>query len=207
MRPLAVDMLGPGSRDYLALFWRHLLVALEAAEFDPDRPELHASHVAIQLEEWALVQQCVERQPDWQKQPLLLRRYAQAAGRLQQLDRVVCCWFLLCWRFPDQASAIGRDAEPIWKSRWQRFGELEPELSNRDFPAWSLLMQPAIAKKLSDAGCLDDAQIPEDYRLTARLVMAADKQVPVADLIELRQRLKSQNSDLFKHYLENFGRG
>jgi hypothetical protein len=55
----------------------------------------------------------------------------------------------------------------------------EPELLNRDFPAWSLLEQPGMVKRLADAACLTDAELPEDYRVTA-------------DLIEQRRHLKSR---------------
>jgi hypothetical protein len=109
-------------------------------DFDPDRPGLHASYMAIQVEAWDQVQQSIETQANWIEQPQLLRRYAQACARLQQHDRAVCCWFRLCWG-PGQAETVGREAEPIWQHRWQRFAGLEPELLNRDFPAWSLLEQ------------------------------------------------------------------
>jgi hypothetical protein len=163
--------------------------------------------MAIQQEDWEQVRQTVEAQADWWTEPLLLRRHARACGRLQQAEMAVCDWFRLCWGFPELAGAIGREAEPIWRSRWRRFVELEPELPNQDFPAWSLLMQPAVASRLSRAGCLDETQVPEDYRLTGKLVAAGAAQAPAGELIELRRQLKASNPDLFIHYLENYGRG
>ncbi|MEN8179246.1 MAG: hypothetical protein ABFS39_11625 [Pseudomonadota bacterium] len=205
--PLAADQLGAGSRDFLAPFWRRLIQAVWADDFNPERPELHASYMAIQVEAWEQVQQSIEAQADWAKQPLLVRRYAQASGRLQQSERAVCCWFRLCWGFPDQTGAIGREAESDLRHRWQCFVDLESELPNQDFPAWSLLEQPGLIKRLAAADCLADVKIPEDYRVTAELAAAGVAAVPAADLIEQRKRLKELNPELFRHYLKRFGRG
>jgi hypothetical protein len=205
LRPLALDLLGPGSRDYLAPFWRRLLETLWERPYDPDHPELHASYMALQLEDWDLVQQSIEDLADWRAQPLLLRRFAQASGRLRQGERAACCWFELCWRFPDQADAVGREAEPPWRQRWRRFQELEPELPNRDFPAWSLMERPGLDQRLHKAGCAAKAEAPPEYRLIAELVAAEGRSV--ADLIAPRGRLKSLNPALFHHYLERYGRG
>jgi hypothetical protein len=207
LRPLALDLLGAGSRDYLAPFWRRLLETLWEQPFDPEHPELHASFTALQLEDWDLVQQSIEDLADWRMQPILLRRFARASGRLQQPERAACCWFELCWRFPDQAEAIGKEAEPLWRQRWRRFQELEPELPNRDFPAWSLLERPALVERLGEAACLNDTEIPEDYRVTAGLVSARAAGLTASELIERRKRLKALNPPLFVHYLERFGRG
>ncbi|MGD8590512.1 MAG: hypothetical protein PVG22_16940 [Chromatiales bacterium] len=207
LRPLALDLLGAGSRDYLAPFWRRLLETLWEQPFDPEHPERHASFMALQLEDWDLVQQSIEDLAEWHVQPVLLRRFARASGRLQQPERAACCWFLLCWRFPDQAEAIGREAEPLWRQRWRRFQELEPELPNRDFPAWSLLEQPALVKRLETADCFTDVEIPQAYRVTAELVSASAAALPAGELIEQRKRLKALNPSLFDHYLERFGRG
>jgi hypothetical protein len=207
LTPLAGDRLGSGSRDFLAPFWQRLIEALQDEVFDPDHPKLHASYPAIQLEAWNLVQRSVESTSGWRREPLLLRRYARACGRLQQNELAAGCWFRLCWCSPDQADAIGREAESIWRSHWQRFVGLEPELDSEDFPAWSLLEQPGFVLRLTDTACMMEVEAPEDYLVTADLVTAGAVAVPAADLIERRQRLKDLNPNLFAHYLDRFGRG
>ena len=207
LAPLAGDKLGSGCRDFLAPFWQRLLKALQDEPFDPDHPKLHASYPAIQLEDWNLVKRSIESGRDWNGEPLLLRRYARACGRLQQNELAVSCWFRLCWRFPNQADAIGREAEPIWRSRWQRFMGLEPELHSKDFPAWSLLDQPGFVPRLADKACITCTEAPEDYLVTTDLVMAGAAAIPAVDLIEQRRRLKDLNPNLFAHYLDRFGRG
>ena len=82
--PLAGDLLGSGSRDFLAPFWRRLIRTVWDEDFDSDRPGLHASYMAIQVEAWDQVQQSIETQANWIEQPQLLRRYAQACARLQR---------------------------------------------------------------------------------------------------------------------------
>jgi hypothetical protein len=57
-------------------------------DFDPDKPGLQASYMAIQVEAWNQVQQSIETQANCIEQPQLLRRYAQACARLQQLGMV-----------------------------------------------------------------------------------------------------------------------
>ena len=81
-----------------------------------------------------------------------------------------------------------------------------PELANQDFPAWSLLEQPALASRLADEDCLSEVEVPEDYLVTADLVMAGACAVPAADLIESRKRLQQLSPILFVHYLERYGR-
>jgi len=207
LSPFASDKLDLGSRDFLAPFWQRLLKALQDEPFDPDHPKLHASYPAIQLEAWNLVQRSIESVTDWSGEPLLLRRYARACGRLQQNEIAASCWFRFCWHFPDQADAIGREAEPVWRSCWQRFMGLEPVLDSKNFPAWSLLEQPWIVPRLKDTTYMTDEEAPEDYLVTADLVTAGTAAVPAADLIERRKRLKDLNPNLFAHYLDRFGRG
>jgi hypothetical protein len=56
-------------------------------------------------------------------------------------------------------------------------------------------------------GCLADVKVPEDYRVTAKLVTASTSDTPASDLIEQRRHLQTLNPKLFGHYLERFGRG
>jgi hypothetical protein len=81
---------------------------------------------------------------------------------------------------------------------------LEPELPNRDFPAWSLLDSPALNEPLEKANCLRGAEIPKEYQVIRELV--AVRGGGLTDLIEQRKRLKSLNPALFDHYLKRFGR-
>jgi len=205
--PLAGDNLGSGSRDYLAPFWQRLINVLQNEAFDPDHPNLHASYPAIQMEAWNQVQRSIESEVKWSEEPLLLRRYARASGRLQQIGLAASCWFRLCWHFPNQADAIGREAEFNWRNCWQRFMGLEPELDSKDFPAWSLLEQSGFFPGVAETAGMTDVEAPEDFLVTAGLVKAGAAAIPAVDLIEQRRRLMDLNPNLFAHYLTRFGGG
>ncbi|MCP3868640.1 MAG: hypothetical protein GY703_11200 [Gammaproteobacteria bacterium] len=207
LAPLAGDVLESGSRDYLVPFWQRLFDVMAKAPFDSNQPGLHASYAALKLEAWELVKRSIEKERDWDRHCTLLRRYARACGRLRQYEAAAGCWFLLCWQFPDQADTLGTEAESIWRHRWQRFLGLEPELDNRDFPAWSLLEQPGLVPQLRASRIDSCKAMPPAYLATAELVKAGTAAVPATELIEERRRLKELNPELFVHYLDRYGRG
>ena len=113
-------------------------------------------------------------------------------------------WFRLCWRFPDEAVNIGNEAEPQWRRYWQHFLELDPELPNRDFPAWVLIDQPGLARWLATERCFADVDVPEDYRATAELVQEKSSPLVDAGLVDKRKLLQVSNPELFACYLRDF---
>ncbi len=202
--PLAEELLGPDARHFLAPQWRRLSRALADVDFDPDNPELHSSYTLLRSEDWAQVKKSVEAASSWREQPVLLRRHARACGRLHLDSAALADWFRLCWRFPDQAAFIGTEAEPEWRRHWQHFLELDPELPNRDFPAWVLINQPGLAAWLATEQCFDDPVAPEDYRATAALVQIKPSSLVDADLLDKRKLLRACNPELFARYLLDF---
>ena len=207
IEPLARELLAAGSRDFLAPLWQRLGLALANLPFDPASPKLHASYMALRGEAWGQLRLLVEAEPDWQRQPPLLLRHAQACGALHQEIEEIGDWFRLCWDHPDQASHIKDDASPAWRARWRDFLELEPELSVADFPAWSLLHDPGLAKRLDADDRFLAGDLPEAYKLTAKLVVAAVEKDPVKEQIETRKQLQGLNPTLLLHYLQRFGTG
>ena len=203
---LAEEILGPGARHFLAPQWRRLTQALIGVAFDPDNPEFHGSYPALRAEDWGQVKKSVEAESGWQEQPVLVRRHARACGRLHLDSEAISDWFRLCWRFPEQADCIGSEAESAWRQTWQRFLELDPELPNRDFPAWSLIDQPGLARWLAKERGFDDSDLPEDYRATAELVRAKSSPLVDTDLMDKRRLLQMRNPGLFACYLQYFKR-
>jgi len=173
--PLAEEMLGPGARYFLAPQWQRLTQALLDVDFDPDNPELHSSYSALRAEDWGQVKASVEVASNWEEQPVLLRRHARACGRLHQ------------------------DFEAV-----SDFLELDPELPNRDFPAWVLIDQPGLARWLATEQCFDGFDVPEDYRATAELVQARPSPLVDAGLMDRRKLLQVSNPELFACYLRDF---
>jgi hypothetical protein len=202
--PLAEELLGPGARHFLAPQWQRLTRALLDVDFDPNNSELHSSYAALRAEDWKQVIASVEAEFNWEEHPVLLRRHARACGRLHLDSEAVSDWFRLCWRFPDQAACIGNEAEPQWRRYWQHFLELDPELPNRDFPAWVLIDQPGLSRWLATERCFDDCELPEDYQATAELVQAKPSPLVDAGLMDRRKQLQVCNPALFACYLRDF---
>lgn len=202
--PLAEDLLGKDSRQFLVPLWRRLDDVLAGQPFDPLRPELHRSYTAAAMLDWQRVIVAVEAEPEWRSQPLLLQRHAAACERLQRSIDALLDRFALCWRFPQQAelSATGAPLDLI--RAWDRFLELEPELEVSAFPAWLLILRPAMTQWLSPPD--DDA--PEDYRLVFALqrASATPGAAPGSDAVRLRGELKKLNSELFHHFIANLPR-
>ena len=195
--PLAERRLGGYARHFLPPLWRRLTQALAGQRLDPAHPERHASYPALRAEDWQEVVELVEAEPDWQRQPHLLRRHARACGRLRRDPEALWSWFHLCWGWPDQADAFGREAEPAWRRDWPVFLDLEPELAWSEFPAWLLLHHPALAR------ALPEAEVPAAgagfRQVRALLRLPADSLGK--DLIARRAALKQNHPDLFHHYL------
>lgn len=200
LSPLAIDLLESGSRHFLTPQWQRLTQALKGRRFDATMPQLHSSYSAMQAMDWQQVKIDVALKQGWQQQPILIRRHAQACGRLHQEMEAVSDWFLLCWHFPDQAERIQQEAEPAWRRRWQAFIELEPELPNQDFPAWTVISEPGLSKQLTNID-LRPAEPPETWLLALKLVEDRS-QATGSDLLAKRKALKVCNPALFSHYLQ-----
>jgi hypothetical protein len=200
--PLAERRLGGYARHFLPPLWRRLTQALAGRRFDPVHPERHPSYTALRAEDWREVVEFVEAEPNWQRQPYLLRRHARACGRQGRDPESLWNWFQLCWGWPDQADAFGREAEPAWRRDWPAFLDLEPELVWSEFPAWLLLHHPALAR------AVPEAEVPAAGagfgQVRALLSLDADRLNQ--DLIARRAELKQQHPDLFHHYLALYQR-
>jgi hypothetical protein len=199
--PLAEDLLGRESRQFLAPLWQRLGAALKARPFQPAHPELHASYVASRTLDWQAVVDSVEIEPDWRRQPVLLRRHARACQHLRQPAEALMDQFELCWRFPAQAIPSPEDTDAEMVRAWQMFLELEPELEIPRFPAWLLILRPALANWLPQP----DQAAPSDYRLVFTLQRAGRPENASSDAesVGLRAQLKELSPELFGHFIRN----
>ena len=200
--PLAEDLLGTGSRHYLAPLWRRLTNAISTFSFNPLQPLLHSSYTAIRMEDWAGVRSHVEKEPDWQRQPELLKRYTIACRRSNLEDDALVSWFILCWNFPDQAEQFEERTNREWLYWWNEFIDLDPELPNQDFPTWLLLRLPALSKRFEGQEILCSTPMPQTFMLILE-VLSKPKAELDADTIEIRRRLQMDNPALFAHYMRS----
>jgi hypothetical protein len=204
LSPLAIDLLESNSRHFLTPQWHRLTLALEAHTFDAATPKLHSSYSALQAVSWQQVKESVERETEWQQQPILIRRHALACGHLHQEVVATADWFLLCWRFPCQADTIKSEAKPAWQQRWKNFIELEPELPNQTFPAWAIINEPGLLKQLTG---LEAAvtEPPEIWRISLALLQDPS-QTTNRELMANRKALQKSDPQLFQHYLKRVNR-
>ncbi len=204
LTPLATDLLGAASRNLLVPLWRRLTHALQAQPFDADEPELHTSYSAAQALDWRGVRDAIEGETGWRTQPILLQRHAIACERQHDPGGALLSWFELCWRFPDQATAIDASLQPEVRAAREAFYDLEPPLSDTSFPAWLLAQRPALSRVMPGPGT-DDAACPESYITLYKLVQlgfrSGDGGKDEIDEIELRARLQRQDPHLLRHFL------
>jgi hypothetical protein len=199
MTPMAFSVLGQFAGDYLTPIWQQLSLEISGRPFDAESPQDHLSFAAIKAFAWQEVLVAIEGEDGWQRQPVLLYRYAEACFKLNREAEGLASWFRLFMLFPESAERFVDSTDSfLLRSDWYYFNELDPELDAIFFPAWTVLKKQALAKlKLS----IDEENIGHDaFHLMCDLAMCADKEINETT-IGLRSRLRHQNPSLFSHYM------
>ncbi len=197
IQPLAAEMLGRESRSFMEPLWRRLGETLAGRDYDPQQPELHRSYTALRNLDWTAVIEAVETEPNWRSHAILMQRHARACDQLQKPADALLDRFELCWRFPGQAAPAKTDATVDLIQAWELFQNLEPELEPALFPAWLLIIRPALCSWLPSPA----AETPEDYHLLYALQREKDRLGSESML--LRTELKALNPALFHHFIAN----
>ncbi len=147
----ADEIFGVGEHDLLVPFWRAAGHVLTGMEFDPERPDIYASHAWMEIGEWASAERCIRDVPGYRTQPALLSRMAEAIWRQQRWAEAADHWFALCWLAPDEFRCLmERDSIPDrtlregWYSGLDQ--DMEPAMTGAWFPAWMLLYEPRLAQ-------------------------------------------------------------
>ena len=94
MAPAASDLLGSRARDFLVPFWRDIGRALEGGEYDPGYPDCHASRAYREGLDWEGVKRSVHAEPEFDREPDLLARLAEACWRLRDRAGAIEAWLL-----------------------------------------------------------------------------------------------------------------
>lgn len=185
-----------GRRDgerFLKPFWEHLMGSLNASDFDPDRPMLHPSALALRTGDWDRVIASIEAVDDACQHAVLMSRLARAglAGEHREAGlRAVC---QLCWRHPGQAELWLETCEDEDISRRvERFWDLEPQLQTGLFPAWLV----AVGFPMPEIDAEQSPDMPE----ARAMVVARRLRGEPADT-EARQWLQQHVPSLFEVWL------
>ena len=217
--PTARQLLGPGSRDYLAPLWRHLAEALAGRAFEPAEPNLHRSFALGQAQDWAGVSESILREAQWWSHAQLCLRMAESAFRRRRRTEALTALCYLCWIAPDQVdSDIERLAQPDLTVLWQLFLESEAEalesgvsgaaLTAGDFPAWLLLYEPGLARQLDVDLPRGRSPASEDHYRCVHRWIHAHRAHQRQEEMALRKSLQQSHPILFwmlKRSLEKSG--
>ena len=199
--PAASALLGARRRDFMAPMWRDLGRALDAAGFDPEHPERHASRAYREGLDWRNLRRSVLAVPGYERQPILLVRLAEAEWRLRERTRAIESWFALCRLAPEAFErAIEAPDFPDWalRSAWRLALEqdFEPEMSPAWFPAWMLIQDPGLAGVLAPRRAEDAPS--RAFDLVAALLARSDSDERG---IALRSALQAIHPGLLASYL------
>lgn len=208
--PDAWRLLGARARDLLVPLWRHLAQALGSTPYSPQAPMLHASHAWSEAHAWDEVRASVLREPQWWRHVPLALRLIESSLRRRRRAEALSGWFQLCWQAPERVpEALEALRFPDLHAVWQRFVQAEEEpleeegrqraLTAADFPAWLLLDEPALARRLPELPIGASAG-EEHYRLAHRWITAREARRP-AEEMALRKDLKERQPALFEKLL------
>ncbi len=157
--PAASTLLAGSGRDFLRPLWRDVGSALDAARFDPQRPDRHASWAYRNGLDWDNVKRSARAVQGYARVPVLLGLLAEAEWRLHDRLSAVRRWFELCRVAPRHFKELIESPDfpdlPLrraWRSAEEQ--DLEPEILVEWFPAWMLLQEPGLARALAPSGDL-----------------------------------------------------
>ena len=199
--PAASALLGARRRDFLAPLWRDIARALDAAPFNPAKPERHASRAYREGLDWERMRRSVLAVPGYESEPVLLARLAEAHWRLCERARAIETWFALCRLAPEAfEQLIQASGFPDWsvQNAWRVTQEqaLEQELTPAWFPAWMLLEEPGLAAVLAPRHT--DDQPSRAFDLVIALLSHPDVDERG---MERRRALQDIHPGLLKRYL------
>lgn len=198
--PAAKTLFGVDGQDILAPLWRAAGLALESIRFDPEHPDRHASRAYLACCDWASVLRVTQAEPEYDNQPVLLERMAQALWQLHRTAQAMEHWFMLCWLAPDYFEKLiqnGHITASLLLEHWNTFIsiDMEPELTTAWYPAWVLLHEPGLARSVTGRGAVTSPE--RAFNLIKALLSSNDEQLAA------RKELRDLHPGLFHYYLHH----
>jgi hypothetical protein len=209
--PMARDLLGLDSRDFLSPLWRQVADSLGGVEFSADAPELHRSFALGQAQDWGGVSESVVAESLWWQQPVLCLRLADSCFRRRRRIEGLSAWSHFCWRAPAKvAAAVEKLRQVELGTLWQRFQEweedvLEQDVTAADFPAWLLLQEQGLARQLDANLPAGNTPSEQTYKLVHQWIQA-HRAHQDAEEIALRKSLRAAHPALFEVLKNTVGR-
>ena len=203
--PCANRVFGPKeAREWLAPVWRSLANSAQELSYNAERPHAHAAPMLLRAGDWVAAEAQVAAIPSWRRIPAPLAWMAEARFGQGGLE---AAWFLLvelAWIDASSFDTLARRLEaPGLRKLLDDFDagfDADGEADLAWFPAWVLIIEPAMAFVLRETqACRDTA--PER---AARLIMellTLERQGRHADLVAQRKRLRDLHPGLFSRYM------
>lgn len=197
--PLAFEVFGRFTPDFLTPFWHKLSIEIADQCFDAESPDYHLSFTAFKGFQWQQVLSSIEREKDWTQQEILIFRYAEACYKLNKEHDGIANWFRLFITFPETAELLIKNScNRVMFSDWKNFCELDPELELFLFPAWVVMKNPALANNT----VISDINSHESLQLIKSLVCNVENEINETT-IHIRTKLKHNYPALFDQYMNN----
>jgi hypothetical protein len=197
--PLARELLGGKSRDFLAYAWRRLAENLAEVPFSASEPELHCSYAYLQIPDWQALCRCLEQEPQLYRSPILMARLAQAYLQCQQVNAFYLLWGLLFERFPDEGERLIGQQAGLLVEKWDQFLAFDAEWSAELLLGFLLIQQPGLVAVLDNLPVLQKACIHNSVnRITLDLLRA---RLAEEDEKPHRESLKNASPAMLSFYL------
>ena len=188
--------------DPSAPLWRGVGLALEGRDFDPGDPDGHASWAFRQCLDWEAVKRTVCGVPDFVDRPVLVGRLAEAEYALHDRVEAVRLWFALCATAPRHFAALVRRPDfpdtgmaEAWRQAMDT-DELAEDLSPEWFPAWMLIRERGLARRLPEAAGADGPARAFNLLRELRRGGETDERC-----VQYRAGLKAVHPGLFESYM------
>ena len=200
--PAASDLLAGRAQDFLRPLWQGIADALDPSRFEVEDAQRHVSWIHRQCLDWKNVRASVLAVPDYEAEPVLVERLAEAEWWLRDRAAAVGRWFALCALVPERMKAALRSPrfpDAAVKVGWEaaKAADVEPEITMAWLPAWMLLREPGLARILAPLGGVDGPA--RAFDLLLRLLTTE------GDNIALREELAAVHRGLLDLFLATRG--
>jgi hypothetical protein len=196
--PLARELLGVKSRDFLAFAWRRLAQNLTQVPFSASEPELHRSYAYLQIPDWQALCRCLEQEAHLYDSPILIARLAQAYLQCQQVNAFYCLWGILFERYAEAGEQmIGQQG--LLTEKWDQFLAFDDEWPAEYFLGFLLIQQPGLLNVLDNLPVLQKAGIQNPVNRITRDLLHA--RLTEADEKPHREALKNASPVMLSCYL------
>ncbi|TQV88302.1 hypothetical protein [Aliikangiella coralliicola] len=195
--PLAVEVLGQSTRDYLSFAWRRLANNMVNVNFDPAQPELHASFALLEIPDYRSAVTGLLADTNLYQQPILLERLARSYLALHQDDNAMIVICLLMEADGDYAEDLLDDLKSYDIHRqWQDFWEENDAWPREHFPAYLMIKKPALIHQLDN---FPPMMNPVTNAMTDLIKLKLNQE----DEIPARKAMLELSKDLLYVYLDS----